>query len=430
MARLSINISAFRCISEASINIDGITVLAGLNASGKSTISRLFYYIGYFANNYEELLTATLTKELKEIVDFLQYFPALEKDYISLIIRLIALSDIPKEEELLKAIDDLLDYYTKKGKLVKMTDKERLGRLQGKRIKDRSTFINELENVKGRIKRIYEEYSQNRNERPVRYLSTKLNALFKTNVDNVIEKISVLEDGHDILSKTRKSIGLFTSLQNVFYIDTPMIANILSDYQPKSNEQLHWSHLIQIFNQEDIIQTDGIASNLTNEISKITGGAIYLHETDVHRSKQLLFKDTKGHEYPIAEMASGIKSFAILQRLLQKKLLNRTTLLIIDEPEAHLHPQWIIEYARLIHTLHRKCGVRFLITSHSPLMIEALHNLAKDEELSTKRICYYMAKKDKTEVNMYHYESIGVDIDKIFALFNTSYDMMDRYEEQ
>lgn len=430
MTRLSINISAFRCIREASINIDGITVLAGLNASGKSTISRLFYYIGYFANNYEELLTATLTKELKEIVDFLQYFPSLGKDYISLIIRLIALSDIPKEEELLKAIDELLDYYTKKGKQVKITDKERLGRLQGKRIIDRSTFINELENVKESIKRIYEEYYLNSNERPVRYLSAKLNALFKTNVDNVIEKISVLEDGHDILSKTRKSIGLFTSLQNVFYVDTPMIANIVSDYQPKRNKQLHWSHLIELFNQEDIIQDDGIASNLTNEISRITGGAIYLHETDVHRSKQLLFKDTKGNEYPIAEMASGIKSFAILQRLLQKKLLNRTTLLIIDEPEAHLHPQWIIEYARLIHTLHRECGVRFLITSHSPLMIEALHNLATEEELSTKRICYYMAKEDETEVGMYHYESIGVDIDKIFALFNASYDKMDQYEER
>lgn len=33
----------FRAIEEADITLDGITVVAGINACGKSTISRLFY---------------------------------------------------------------------------------------------------------------------------------------------------------------------------------------------------------------------------------------------------------------------------------------------------------------------------------------------------------------------------------------------------
>ena len=56
--------------------------------------------------------------------------------------------------------------------------------------------------------------------------------------------------------------------------------------------------------------------------------------------------------------------------------------------------------------------------------------MAKEQELSTKSLCYYIAKKDKLDVDKYNYESVGVDIDKIFVLFNTSYDIMDKYEEQ
>ena len=41
-----------------------------------------------------------------------------------------------------------------------------------------------------------------------------------------------------------------------------------------------------------------------------------------------------------------------------------------------------------------------------------------------------MCIRDRLEVDKYNFESVGVDIDKIFVLFNTSYDIMDQYEEQ
>jgi len=61
--------------------------------------------------------------------------------------------------------------------------------------------------------------------------------------------------------------------------------------------------------------------------------------------------------------------------------LSRLDLLIIDEPEAHLHPQWIVEYARILVLLNKKLGVKFMIASHNPDMVSALRYISEKEEI-------------------------------------------------
>ena len=59
-------------------------------------------------------------------------------------------------------------------------------------------------------------------------------------------------------------------------------------------------------------------------------------------------------------------------------------LLIIEEPESHLHPAlqtaFARELARLVHS-----GVRVLLTTHSEWILEALANLVRLSELSEER---------------------------------------------
>lgn len=423
MDKINIQISNFRCIKEASIDIDGITVLTGLNATGKSTISRLTYYIGYYTNNYDEIINPKLSNSLIRTKEFL-LLSSLSDKTSDTVFPLFSMD----ESEIISAIDEIINNYEEKKKQVAKIDRERLAQLRGKKINDRYVFINELKRIKEDIANTFERHRFVRKNRPAQYLSDKLNELFKTKEDSVINRISIQEGGNVILNESRKSLGLFSSLRNVFYIDTPMIMNLENDNLPNPNELLHWRQLIKLFNESDSYQSESGLSSISNDIQEITGGAIYLHETDVQRHHQLLFKDNNNNEYPLMEIASGIKSFAVLQRLLQKGLLNENTLMIIDEPEAHLHPQWIVEYARIIHELHRVCGVRFLIASHSPLMVEALHNLASNEELSSGKLCYYMAEKADDNTDRFLHKNIGVNIDQIFTLFNHSYAMMDHYE--
>lgn len=107
---------------------------------------------------------------------------------------------------------------------------------------------------------------------------------------------------------------------------------------------------------------------------------------------------------------------------------SKDTFMIIDEPEAHLHPQWVVEYARLIVLLNKEMGVRFLLASHSPDFVSAIKYISEKEGVDDK-LNFYLAEKCKEEKEqfLYEYKSLGTSIDKIFESFNIAYERMDQY---
>ena len=105
--------------------------------------------------------------------------------------------------------------------------------------------------------------------------------------------------------------------------------------------------------------------------------------------------------------------------------MNDKTLLVIDEPEVHLHPQWVVEYARLIVLLNKKIGVKFLIASHHPDMISAIKYIANKEKNSSD-LHFYLAKSDKNSYQ-YDYKDLGLEIEDIFSSFNIALKRIDLY---
>ena len=59
-------------------------------------------------------------------------------------------------------------------------------------------------------------------------------------------------------------------------------------------------------------------------------------------------------------------------------------LLIIEEPESHLHPAMQVEFIRQLATAV-KSGIRILITTHSEWVLEELANLVRLSELPAER---------------------------------------------
>jgi predicted ATPase len=89
--------------------------------------------------------------------------------------------------------------------------------------------------------------------------------------------------------------------------------------------------------------------------------------------------------------------------------LNERHLLIIDEPESNLHPEWQLKYAEIIVKLS-KYGIPLLITTHSPYIVQALRVFSKKEGIADKTK-FYLADKvsESSEI-----VDVTDNLDKIF----------------
>ena len=131
------------------------------------------------------------------------------------------------------------------------------------------------------------------------------------------------------------------------------------------------------------------------------------------------YKDTQQIE--LENTAMGIKQFGILQVLSKNGYLNSNTLLILDEPEVHLHPKWQLEMAKIIVELVKN-GVKIVVNSHSPYMIEALERYAEKAKVTAD---FYLAEDgiiDKIDNN--NSKTLAKIFNKLSAPYKT-FDKMD-----
>ncbi|MBC7225701.1 MAG: AAA family ATPase [Thermoflexales bacterium] len=81
----------------------------------------------------------------------------------------------------------------------------------------------------------------------------------------------------------------------------------------------------------------------------------------------------QGLRIPLSAVSSGLAELAPIDLWLRKGLLRRGDWLIIEEPEAHLHPENQRRIATLMVRLVR-CGVRVLCTTHSDIILHQISN--------------------------------------------------------
>lgn len=110
-------------------------------------------------------------------------------------------------------------------------------------------------------------------------------------------------------------------------------------------------------------------------------------------------------------VASGIKTFGIIQLLLDANELNPGKMLIIDEPENHLHPKWQIDCAHLIVNLVKE-GIPVMVSSHSPYFIQGIRFFAEREEINDL-VKYYLAENE-TDTDLSILEDVTDNLNKIF----------------
>jgi len=93
---------------------------------------------------------------------------------------------------------------------------------------------------------------------------------------------------------------------------------------------------------------------------------------------KIFFKDTiKNIEFDISKLSSGEKQVVYRAGYLLKNLKNLNGgIVLIDEPELSLHPQWQIKYLDFLRDLFQdesgQIDIQFIIATHSPFILKGV----------------------------------------------------------
>lgn len=101
-----------------------------------------------------------------------------------------------------------------------------------------------------------------------------------------------------------------------------------------------------------------------------------------------------GKKIDIRNLSSGLKTFALLKILMENGEFKENGVLIIDEPETHLHPQWQLKFAEILVLLHKQMDLTILLNSHSPYFIQAVSVYANKYGIGEDKCRFYLAEND------------------------------------
>lgn len=444
MNQLTFSLNHCGPISQADIELNGLTIVAGENGSGKSTLSRWINAAITVMNNYASMVEedgkrglSNIILEISRALPFnTEAFAQLDRQIDSFLhnvhrTRLRDFMDMASEAFM------LVNEFTRLlGNQSDNSGTNSPEAMTGQELKRLSSYLgingNDIYNAK-ELSGIIRSRYHNRIQECIRGTEIKKQTRTSENFSHYISEmlfldessertcnVSLIEDDVELLSANFMAP---LSITRTIYLDTRRLCEYLAESWRKTGMSI--GALLRTKNEAGPSEA---VLHLLNDLRVLIGGDVsFQKETIRNLRNDFHFVTPTGLDIPLIEAATGIISFSILLRLMQNGWIEKGTLLIIDEPEAHMHPQWIVEYARLLVRLHKEAGVRIMISTHNPDMVAAVESISlKEEVIDNTR--FYLTEPDKNEgIPTYHTHTLGREIGEIFTSFNIALDRIAQY---
>lgn len=405
---MKLKIRNFAKILKADIEVDGITIIAGNNNIGKSTVGKILDAVFNASYDIDEKmekaridsLASMLRNEVENNRDKLN---VRGRHYSMMIYRQFAkeLLECKKEER-----EEICKEYERRMILGVKQESNFVEKIlehleENKQISDK-TFRKAIytnyfgESFHEQINSLYYQ------EEPAEVVLTIKG-----------KNIQLIFENDECIREERQLNILNTSL----YIDDPFVVdemnnsslfgiselsihkrNILqklTQKEDKAVEEKTFSNLLVVNKLEDIMQV----------IDRVADGKITKKQKYVYQMSGDPFE-----EIDVASLSTGLKAFLILKQILLNGKLHDKDVIVLDEPEIHLHPEWQLLYAKVIVLLQKKFNFHIIVTTHSAHFMEALELYSKKYEIS-ERCNYYLAS---IEGNGAIFENVTKNISKIY----------------
>lgn len=388
-----------------SVEINGITVIAGENNTGKSTIGKTLFSVFNSFYNVDEQINSERIDSINNLISLM---------YRNVTNRLTRRFDT---EEIARNIVEHSNLCSKK---------EIKEEIIGSILRYDENFEKYItdSNIDDTALRILEILNVSDVDIFKSVLGKKIDAEFNGQINNIFSeeigeiKLQIKNEEIKIFIKENNVINV-TSRMNLHteavYLDDPFVLD-----EPQypfirfsSKYMDHRMHLREklSYNKDTNIVDEIIVNQKFDKIYEKTSSIC---------SGELIKNQRSGYGYKkantekildVKNLSTGLKTFAILKTLLVNGVIEYNGLIILDEPEIHLHPEWQLLFAELIVMLHKEFGMHILLNTHSPYFLRAIQVYSAKHGVADK--CnYYLSEEMEEQVNI---SDVTNDIDRIYA---------------
>lgn len=425
-------------IKNSTVKIEGLTVITGKNNSGKTTVGKVLYSIVRARSNVEkayiESRNAYIVSQLDEINDAISISGRLEP-----IFYIRERSQIKRDTNYFLYIlenqtyrnmdsDKLLSFLIGLEEKLTGLTLEELSIYEGN---NNSDFIND-ERYKNKILRYFEENKKiaiqickqtitlikapNAFERfATERIRTFLNFEFRNQVKPVRDPSTTgyirMSDDNDtvldieVLNKANFQLlhggsAAFPYNQTIFlddpfiidrieygvdddYIDNDARKNVIYSLDASSSRK----HLVTLLTAKEP-ENFFIKLELQHKFSDVFEKINSIVPGEFQKTNEGNFYIDDNAMLNVQNLATGSKLFFIIKMLLLNGNLKEGTALVLDEPESHLHPEWINKFAEILVLLIKELKIHILLTTHSPNLLLALNYYSRTYEISEQSHFY------------------------------------------
>lgn len=397
-------------INKACIETDGVTVIGGYNNSGKSTILKGIYALLYSDYCIKEKI---LNERKQSLFNLLQrhifshelYYYIDIGNLVNLIFRKYYKYGRLSYEEFLNILTD---------KTIRNEGAE--GIVQESDVSPNKTelFKNELPEL---YKKVITVFKRSDSDYEKFIFSKYFNNVFTGNINmyNNKQKCKIEAEIDGNTSFAEFSGNKLVSCKGLSGYNVPVFYISTSHFIEKRKTVIY-SELNRALKRDDGLDIVYESYNDTEENKETLKSILQeiLHGNISFSDEGLVYKDENiNSDFHINNVASGMKNLLVIQKLLNNGSLGRNSILLIDEPETNLHPEWQVKFAEILVLLNKELGIKVIANSHSPYFMRAVEVKLSDYGIKEKGYFYLMQEDEK---GTFCTEDVTDNTDKIYKM--------------
>ena len=382
-------------IKEADIALNGLTVIVGENDMGKSTIGRAFFSIIKAVSNMRSLSNESSANKASKHIDSLYkhfYGKKIIDGTMDLLPRVKSEMERICQDEAER--NAFLDHLNAKIEDIDLSPRQKS--LLKEDIVNIRICFDQVNNTAAVLKTELAYLVES--EFMGQFCSSKSELTYVMLDTEEEGKLSFKAKDNQVTNVSFSERGFY---EDITYVESPLYFHLLDSLKSsvayrEMKRTLGYKPMV-LAHLKDFVDKVLNFQNFDTQLSLLEPQSKDFHTADIihgtfayDKSSRSIVYQKDGMKIKPINVASGIKSFGALQLLLDGYCISNNRPLIWDEPENHLHPQWQVEFAKVIVQIVNS-GIPLFIIIYSPYFLQAVRYYSAMYNIE-KYVNYYMAE--------------------------------------